>query len=94
MGRISWREGVPDRKDFVVGRSSRLERFPGKGVPGRKDFLVRRSYRQEGFPGEKEFPTGKISWWEGVPGRKDFLVGRNFRWEFKFNSLNPSYQIP
>ena len=62
MGRISWREGVPDRKDFLVGRSSRQEKFPGRGVPGRKDFLTRRRSRQEGFPGGKEFPAGKISW--------------------------------
>ena len=46
--------------------------------------------RWEGFSGGKEFPEGKISWWEGVPSRKgekrfpggkDFLVVGNSRWE-------------
>ena len=32
MGRISWREGVPGRQDFLVGRISWLEKSPGGGI--------------------------------------------------------------
>ena len=40
-----------------------------------------RNSRCEGFPDGKEFPEGRIFWWEGIPGVKDFLVGRNSRCE-------------
>ena len=47
MGRISWWEGIPGVKDFLVGQ----------GIPGGKHFLVGRNSRCEGFPDGKEFPV-------------------------------------
>ena len=65
MGRISWWEGIPGVKDFLVGY----------GIPSGKDFLVvvGRNSQWEGIPDRREIPGDlRISRW------KDFLVGKMF----------------
>ena len=77
MGRISWWEGFPGVKDFLVGRISWWE-----GIPGVKDFLVGRISWWEGIPGVKDFLVGGNSWRpkdfqvERFPDDKDFPVIR------------------
>ena len=79
-------------KDFLVGRNSRCE-----GFPGGKEFPVGRNswwkkFQVERFPDDKDFPVirisrrKKISLWkvfpnsrgEGFSGGKNFLVGKMF----------------
>ena len=57
MGRISWWEGIPSGKDFLVGTNSRCEGFPG----GLRNFLVGRIPWWEGIPSGKDFLVGRNS---------------------------------
>ena len=67
MGRISWWEGIPSGKDFLVGRNSRCEGFPSD-----KNFQEKKRKKISLW---QVFPN---SCGEGFPGGKNFLVGKMF----------------